>query len=473
MHTENSPLAKAMTAEFVNALDIDPSFNELVSFIGEGSIPGYFAYTDFLAASMAAVGVAISQLMEASTGVRPAVRVSRDLNHWCMKLCQPVWPQGKIEDVARIGAVYATADGRWLRLTDATPSLQQRILAVLGTPADTAAVAAEVKKHNADDLEAAVLAGGGAASASRSMVEWAAHPAGQALSKEPVVAVEKLGRTTSNWRPTPGRPLAGIRVLDFTRIVAGPMATRILAAYGAEVLRIDPPWYEDHGNRDQTIYTIGKRCARLDLTQADGRERFLDLLADADMFVHGYRPGIFENLGLPPGVRDQAKPDIVEVIHNAYGWTGPWANRRGFDTIVTVSLGMLNESMKRAGLDFPDHDHPGLSQHSILDHCLGHIDAAAAIRGLTRRLVDGIGSRSRLSLARGALILGKSQPQGGPIIGTAPTDGPFENRLVMSTRGPARQRVAPIEITGNPLFWDKGPELFGSSTPTLSLARAH
>src|SRR5690606_11973829 len=117
-----------MTAEFIEALDIDPSYNDIVSFQGEGSIPGYFAYTDFLAASMAAVGVAISQLLEAGTGERQTVRVRRDLNFWCMKLCQPVWPQAKIPDVARIGAVYATADGRWLRLTDATPSLQQRIL---------------------------------------------------------------------------------------------------------------------------------------------------------------------------------------------------------------------------------------------------------------------------------------------------------------------------------------------------------
>lgn len=469
MADEASKLANAMTAEFLAALDIDPSFNDVVSFSGEGSIAGYFAYTDYLAASMAAFGAALSHLLEVGTGQRHAVNVDRDLSHWCLKLCEPVGPQAEVKKNPRIGAVYATADGRWLRLTDATPRLQSRILKVLGVPADPDAVAKVIRNHDADDLEAAILEGGGAAAASRSMSDWASHPAGQALAKEQIVAVEELGPTASGWRPTSGRPLAGIRVIDCTRIVAGPMATRLLAAYGAEVLRLDPPGYVDHVSKDQTHYTIGKRCARLDLADTEGRTRFLDLLSGADIFVHGFRPGVFENHGVGPEVRSDVRPDLVEVVHNAYGWTGPWAQRRGFDTVISVSMGMLNESMCRAGIDFPDPDHPGLSQHSILDHCLGHLDAAAAIRGLARRTEHGVGSRSRLSLARAALVLAEAggRPD-GPLIGPASPADLFEPRLVRSARGPARLRVAPLQVEGNPLFWERPPEAFGSSSPTWS-----
>jgi crotonobetainyl-CoA:carnitine CoA-transferase CaiB-like acyl-CoA transferase len=165
------------------------------------------------------------------------------------------------------------------------------------------------------------------------------------------------------------------------------MATRLLAGFGAEVLRLDPPGYEEWDDRNPTQLTLGKRCARLDLTTGEGRERFLELLSEADVFVHGLRPGVFDNLGLGAEVRERVRPDIVEITHNAYGWTGPWANRRGFDSTVFTSSGLLVESMRRAGVNDPTA--PGVVQHVVVDHGVGQMEAASAISRLAGPWVPG------------------------------------------------------------------------------------
>jgi crotonobetainyl-CoA:carnitine CoA-transferase CaiB-like acyl-CoA transferase len=457
-------LAEKLLREILDSLGLDPALAESISFSGDGSLEGYFAYTDLLAATLAAAGAAFAELVAASEGELPAVHVDRVLaSGWARNLMQPVSARTKRPLPFRIGGEYLTADDRWLRLTDANLRLQQRMLAVLGAPQDLAAITAEIRRHNADELEQALLDGGGAAAASRSMQEWAEHPAGRAVAAEPLADVTLLGQGQSTWRPTPGRPLAGIRVLDCTRAIAGPMATRLLAGFGAEVLRVDPPGYAEWDDRDPTQLTLGKRCANLDLKSAGGRDRFLQLLAGADVFVHGFRPGVFDELGLGAEVRQQARPDLIEVTHNAYGWSGPWSGRRGFDSTVFVSSGLLHESMRRANASSPTG--PGIVQHIIVDHCVGHLEAASVVRGLTRRLISGAGSRTRLSLAGNARLLGQTAaPSGEPAI-PKPLNGPFEDRVYNSIRGPVRRLQSPLAVTGNPFFWERPGEPYGSATP--------
>lgn len=456
-------LAEDLLKHILDELGPGSAAAEPVTFSGDGSLEGYFAYTDLLAATLAAAGVALAGLIEASTGERPAIGVDRVLaSGWAHNLTRPVSPGPRRPKPFRIGGEYATADGRWLRLTDANLRLQQRMLAVLGTPDDLAAITAEIGRHNADELERAILDGGGAAAASRSMQEWARHPAGQSLAAEPLTDVTPLGPGKATWRPTPGRPLAGIRVLDCTRAIAGPMATRLLAGFGAEVLRVDPPGYAEWADRDATQLTLGKRCTNLDLKSAAGRERFLALLAGADVFVHGFRPGVFDELGLGADVREQARPDLIEVTHNAYGWTGPWAGRRGFDSTVFVSSGLLYESMRRANASSPAE--PGIVQHIIVDHCVGHVEAASVLCGLTHRLISGTGSRTRLSLAGTTRLLGQTAIPAGPKI-PEPLDGPFGDRVHNSIRGPVRRLQPPLTVAGSPFFWERPGEPYGSAAP--------
>ncbi|MFT4085133.1 MAG: CoA transferase [Nocardioides sp.] len=453
---------------FLAGLDLPAGYADEVTLVGDGSLHGYVGYTDVLAASLAAAALAVAELMAASGGERPAVSVDRRLvTGWAGGLLQPVGARPRSASPFRIGGEYPTADGRHLRITDANQRLQDRMLAVLGTGRDLAAIRAEIARSDADGLEDALLAGGGAAAASRSVSQWAAHPAGRAVAAEPLVAVETRARggAEAGWQPSAGRPLAGIRVLDCTRAVAGPMATRLLAGFGAEVLRIDPPGYEEWADRDPTQLTLGKRCARLDLTSAEGRERFLELLSEADVFVHGFRPGVFEELGLGERERAAVRPDLVEVTHNAYGWTGPWAGRRGFDSTVFTSSGLLVESMRRAGTR--DVTAPGIVQHVIVDHCVGHVDAAAAVRGLTRRMLTGQGSRSRLSLAGNARFLADSAAPQGPWI-ELPLSGPYEDRVVSGVWGPVRRLDSPVLVEGAPFFWERPGERYGSATASWS-----
>jgi crotonobetainyl-CoA:carnitine CoA-transferase CaiB-like acyl-CoA transferase len=248
--------------------------------------------------------------------------------------------------------------------------------------------------------------------------EWRAHPQGRAVAAEPIVAVEEGGAPRRYWRPTPGRPLAGLRVLDLTRVIAGPMATRFLAACGAEVLRLDAPGSDESVMEfgAGTDLVLGKRWAYLDLASAAGRARFLELLADADVLVHGYRPGAIDRL-VSPETRAAAQPGLVEVEFNAYGWTGPWSRRRGFDSLVQYSSGLADETTRWA-LDDPVNrvpinalgklvpaDRPRHLPVEAIDFSTGYQVAAAALAGLVRLVTTGRGSVSRLSLARTAALL--------------------------------------------------------------------
>ena len=188
------------------------------------------------------------------------------------------------------------------------------------------------------------------------------------------------------------RPLAGVRVLDLTRILAGLIATRFLAGFGAEVLRIDPPNWDEPTIAPEV--TLGKRCARLDLSGAGGRERWLALLSQADVVIHGYRPDALERLGLGVETRRRARPGLIDVSLDAYGWTGPWAGRRGFDSLVQMSSGIAEEGMRRASAEIPT---PLPAQ--ALGHATGYLMAAAAVRGLSASRASGEGSLVRVSLA--------------------------------------------------------------------------
>jgi crotonobetainyl-CoA:carnitine CoA-transferase CaiB-like acyl-CoA transferase len=274
-------------------------------------------------------------------------------------------------------------------------------------------------------------------------------------------------------------------VLDLTRVVAGPIGTRFLAACGAEVLRIDAPGSDESTGlaRAGSDIGLGKRWAFLDLRTTHGRDQFLRLLSGADVLVHGYRPGALDGLRLGPEVRADARPGLVEVTFDAYGWTGPWKDRRGFDTLVQYSTGLANETTAWA-LEDPaartpinalgrpvSADRPRHLPVEALDFATGYQVAAAAIRGLTHRLRTGQGSVSRLSLARtAALLIAGGRAAEEPLL-ELPVDGPFEDRIHSSGVGPVKRLRFPVHIDGNPLFWDRPFEAAGSSSPTWSTVR--
>jgi crotonobetainyl-CoA:carnitine CoA-transferase CaiB-like acyl-CoA transferase len=239
--------------------------------------------------------------------------------------------------------------------------------------------------------------------------------------------------------------------------LAGPVATRFLAAFGAEVLRIDPPGWDEPGVVPDVV--LGKRCARLDLRQQQDRQTWDELLRGADVLVHGYRPGALAGLGLGADRRRALCPGLVDVSLDAYGWSGPWQGRRGFDRLMQMSSGIADAGMRRAG-----RDRPTPLPVQALDHATGYLLAAAAVRGLAGRLAAGTGCTVRASLARTAVFLTGLPP--GQAVPLAP-ETPDDHAEAIEARawGPARRLKPPCAVDGAPMRWDLPATALGSSVP--------
>jgi hypothetical protein len=328
----------------------------------------------------------------------------------------------------------------------------------LGPDSGRADVGATVSTWSAGDLESQIVAAGGCAAQLHSPPEWSSHPQGRAVAGEPLIDVEsRAAEPMRVWAPDPRRPLAGIRVLDLTRVLAGPVATRFMAGLGAEVLRIDPPWRDETGIEVET--SLGKHCARLELREPAGRDQLLALLAEADVLVHGYRPGALEGLGLGQAERQATNPGLVEASLCAYGWTGPWRERRGFDSLVQMSSGIAAPAGPDSVSPEPDSQPTPLPVQA-LDHAAGYVLATAAIRGLHRRRVDGRASTSRTSLARVAALLAAA----GPVPPSETTTVSWADATDEPTAwGPGRRLPGPVRIGPAHLYWTRPAAPLGSA----------
>jgi crotonobetainyl-CoA:carnitine CoA-transferase CaiB-like acyl-CoA transferase len=249
-------------------------------------------------------------------------------------------------------------------------------------------------------------------------------------------------------------------VLDLTRILAGPVATRFLAGYGAHVLRIDPIDWEEPVVAPEV--TLGKKRARLDLRSGGGLATFERLLSEADVLVHGYRGDALEKLGLGVHRRRELNPCLVDVSLDAYGWTGPWRDRRGFDSLVQMSSGIAE-----AGMRVQDRLEPTPLPVQALDHATGYLLAAAVLTGLTRRVDHGGSSSTRASLARTAAMFTKhSAPrlrETTALRNERASD--YSDEIEQTPWGPARRLLPPYTIVGAPVRWALPAGNLGDSSP--------
>jgi len=416
-----------------------------IPFTSSGALPSAFAVTDLACASMAVAGQAASELLHQQTGRLPDLEVDRRLaSFWFATSIRPLgWSVPPLWDP--IAGDYATRDG-WIRLHTNAPHHRAAAESVLGACTDRVAMADKVARWAKSDLEQAVVDAGGCAAEMRTWEQWQVHPQGQAVNAEPLIQFAKHpSQSRQPWTGSVARPLAGIKVLDLTRVLAGPIASRFLAGLGADVLRIDPPTWSEPGVVPEV--TLGKRCARLDLNDKSDRAVFECLLKDADILLHGYRADALERLGLGMNERRQLNPGLIDVCLNAYGWSGPWQNRRGFDSLVQMSSGIAE-----AGMRWKQADKPVPLPVQALDHATGYLMAASAIRLLAQRLSDGTGGSARLSLARTAKLLIERGP--GTIEALRAEDVQDQGLIVEQTPwGPAHRLLAPLKITGTPLQW--------------------
>ena len=429
-----------------------------VNVTGRASLESAYPVSDLAAASVAAAGAGLTALMAAG-GIPGAIAtVPRErADAWFRAGVRPVgWVAPPAWD--DIAGDYEASDA-WIRLHTNAQHHRNAVLRVLGVEAERAVVARAVSIWSADELEAAVVAEGGCAATMRRPEEWRRHPQGAAVAQESLVAREATDpdRAESAWRPTHERPLAGLRVLDMTRVLAGPVSTRLLAGLGAQVLRIDPPSWDEPALAPEM--TLGKRTARLDGHDPAGLAHLKRLLAEADVVVHGYRGDALERLGLGAEVRRDTRPGLVDVSLDAYGFTGPWAGRRGFDSLVQMSSGIADAGMRAAA-----GDRPAPLPVQALDQATGYLMAAAVLTGLRDRLEQGTGSTARLSLARTAAMLedARGLPRAARFVG----DEPDEGELLQTEWGPVRVLPAPLEVPGVRIGWERAPRAFGSDNPT-------
>lgn len=452
---------------------LDPAALAQISLTGTGPIqPSSFRVDAAAQASIAATGLTAAQIHQRRGG--GAQRVAVDMRDAAIEFRSEHWLSiaGRLAGARwdAIAGLYQCGDGRWVRLHTNFPHHRDGALCLLGNIAhDRASVAKALANWNAAAFEAAAAEAGLVVTMTRSLTEWEASPQGQAAASLPAVLIEKIGDAPPVPLPSAAaRPLAGMRVLDLTRVIAGPVAGRTLAAHGADVLHISAAHLPSF---DELVMDTGrgKRSAALDLRAPADRARLHELAARADIFLQGYRPGAIALHGFAPETLAAQHPGIICVSLSAYGHLGPWAARRGFDSLVQNANGMNDAEAVAAG-----EAKPRPLPCQALDHASGYLLAFGAMAALLRRAEEGGSWLVRVSLAGtgewikrlGRLEAGLSAP------GLASHD--IAEALEESDSGFGRMRATrhAARLSATPPRWDLPAMPLGSHAPEWRESRS-
>ncbi|MEU3860230.1 CoA transferase [Streptomyces sp. NPDC028722] len=444
-----------------SALGGDPArLARLTTVLREGALPARLPVRQLARACVGACALAAAELAarRAGLGEVPGVRVDDGAVAAAFQSERLLRVDGREPALfAPLSRFWRTADG-WVRTHANYPHHRARLLGALDLPHDAPVekVAGRLAALSALEAEDAVRGAGGLAVALRTPAQWQAQEQAAEVARRPLVERERLDAARTRVLPpldpatAPLLPAAGLRVLDLTRVLAGPVATRTLALLGADVLRVDAPWLPELP--DQHADTgLGKRSATLDL--AAGRDTFEDLLSTADVVVTGYRPGALDRFGLSPRELVARRRGLIVAQVSAWGAFGPWGGRRGFDSLVQAATGIA-VTEGSAG-------EPGALPAQALDHGTGYLLAAAVLRALTEQSYEGGSRLVRLALARTAHWLttgigpdsAEGVPYPGPEAWLTRTDGP-PGRLRHA--GPA------VSFTGGPTAWARPPGPWGA-----------
>ena len=372
----------------------DPNaINEVVIEGHDPLLPTNYRLGTAGAAVIAATGVAAADLWTLRTGQTQTVTISLRAaaaalrSHLYLRVDGE--PPRNLWDP--VSGFYQTSDGRWIQLHCNFPHHRAGVVNLLGCEDSREDVATAVAGWSGQALEDALAEAQMCAGLVRHRQEWQAHPQAEAVAQLPLFEIIKIGDSDPEPLGPGDRPLSNIRVLDLTRVIAGPVGGRTLAEYGAEVMRIGgphlptiPPLVIDTGH--------GKRSAALDLRTADDLAQLHRLIQQSDIFLQSYRPGALAGRGLSPEALAQRRPGLIYVTLSAYSHHGPWQGRRGFDSLVQSVSGIVDE--ESAG---------GPPQHlpaQALDYLSGYLLAFGAMVALARRARSGGSYLVRVSLAQ-------------------------------------------------------------------------
>jgi crotonobetainyl-CoA:carnitine CoA-transferase CaiB-like acyl-CoA transferase len=415
------------------------------------------------AASLAALGLAVARLWRLRTGrsqtasvnLRAAAASLRSARYLRIDDRPPPGPWDPLS------GFYPVNGDRSVSIHCNFPHHRDAALRVLGAAPEREAAIGASRDWDGEALEDAIHAAGGCAGFVRSEKEWACHPQAAAVAAQPLLEIRRIGDAPPEPLPPGARPLAGIRVLDLTRVLAGPACARSLAEHGADVLRITAPHLPDSGAMDLDT-GLGKLSASIDLRTAAGIENLRALARDADVFSQSYRPGALAARGFAPKALAEWRPGIVCVSLSAWGSTGPWRERRGFDTIVQAVSGMAHASGDAKG--------PRYLPVSAIDYVSGYLMAFGAMVALERRAREGGSWLVRVALARiGRWIVERGVLDPAEYSGV-PAELPEDElrALLMVTPSPAGciRHLRPIvQLSETPGAWSRPPVPLGYHAP--------
>jgi len=376
---------------------LDEEALEDVAFTGnEPVLPSSFAVGTAAQASIGAAALAAAELWRLRSGLRQQVSVEMRDAAIEFRSERYLRVDGKDLDDHHdpIAGLYRCGDGRWARLHTNLPHHRDGLLQLLGCNHDKAAVQRALERWPAEKLETTAAEAGLVVTACRSFAEWDAHAQGRAVAGLPLFSVEQIGDAPPLKLASAQRPLSGIKVLELTHVIAGPVSGRVLAGHGADVLLITAahrpamlPLVIDTGR--------GKLSAQIDLREPSGRQKLAGLIGEADVFIQGYRPGALAAHGFGPKQVAKLRPGIVYASLSAYGHAGPWALRRGFDSLVQTASGLNLAEAEAFG-----SSEPRALPAQALDHATGYLLAFAIMTALRRRAEQGGSWQVRVSLAQ-------------------------------------------------------------------------
>jgi crotonobetainyl-CoA:carnitine CoA-transferase CaiB-like acyl-CoA transferase len=443
----------------------DPTSLANVALTGsDPALPSSFRVGTAAQASIAAAGLAAAEVWRHRTGRAQGVGV--DMRHAAIEIRSERYmrldgkPPGPAWD--KIAGVYRAGDGRHVRLHTNFPHHRDGMLKLLGCAYEREAVQAALLKREAEPFETAAAEAGLVATMLRLPAEWAAHPQGRAVAALPLIKIEKIGEAPAGRLPAnPERPLEGIRVLDLTRVIAGPVCGRTLAAHGADVMRVTGPHLPGFPTLDIDMGR-GKLSAHLDLRSFEERERLASLLRESHIFVQGYRPGALGSLGFSPEACAELRPGIIAVTLSAYGHEGPWGRRRGFDSLVQNACGINWMEAEALGVP-PPKELPA----QALDHATGYLMAFGAMLALVRKLRMGGSWLVRVSLAQTAHWLMQLGRVPGGFGCPEPTEAEIKSMLdAMDTPSGRLEFIRhAARLSETPARWSRPPVPLGTHAP--------